>query len=205
MLQMDSSLSFFDIGKGQSDIARVQKYVKVTGHLKDYEHYNTLYKHLTCSCLLAPRTPFGSGKYWCVDDCPVVVERREFVNCTEFQVTSDLVDFAAHGLNMFELLDCNNEENESSVEIMESTRTLEDEQGGVVYEEAEWYLGTENTWVMRQRTRPVSPPTLWTGGDAPHWASRPANESPWAATVGNEAGSGWGPHSPRWSAGSLST
>lgn len=50
-----------------------------------------------CSCLLAPdtNTTFRGEeeRLWCEDDCPVKIESREYVNCTEREIIYHFLDF----------------------------------------------------------------------------------------------------------------
>lgn len=92
-----------NVADGTVDTSRSQKWVKISGRIDNYmnDPYNPY--HLTCSCILAPPTPRVIPKYWCKPDCPVEIERREYVNCTQMEVINGMVDLSTYGLNVMEV------------------------------------------------------------------------------------------------------
>lgn len=87
------------LASGAVDAQRIQKWVQIHGRIENF--YNDPYNpfRLTCTCLLSPPSPRVTPGFWCRPDCPVRIERREYVNCTQLEVAKRLVDFTAHGLN----------------------------------------------------------------------------------------------------------
>lgn len=194
-------------GLGKADILRSQGYVKVTGHIQDYRCQASHLRYISCSCILAPRTPVSSPKFWCKPDCPIVIERREFVNCTELQVISDLIDVSAHGVNVVDISSGRRKVFDDGIEVLESTRTLADEQnwaGTSSYEEARWYMDMDGTLVAPRleasgprQTDDESKQSLGTSNWGGWGISETGDEenrkgSAWSASPGIAPGSGWG-------------
>lgn len=74
---------------GSVPVNRRQKQVTVNGHIRGYSPRQK--SPFECVCLLAPQIHGRSPKYLCHDDCPVVVARRTYIDCTELEVVNSLV------------------------------------------------------------------------------------------------------------------
>lgn len=74
---------------------RLRQSVHVVASIRDYSRRKTY--SFRCTCLLAPELQGVSGKVLCLPDCPVVVNRRSYVNCNEDEVQRQLLDSSIIG------------------------------------------------------------------------------------------------------------
>lgn len=86
-------------GDGFVSPKRKQRYVRVRGTYDMEKFPKPGQPSKMCMCLLAPETPYATGKTrFCREDCAVSIKQRNYMNCTELGVWNELIDLEGLGV-----------------------------------------------------------------------------------------------------------
>lgn len=110
-------------GTGSIDNGRKQQYVKIVGTIPEVIELlnprSLCERHSLCLCLLAPELPDSMSaaktNYWCRGNCGVKILSREYVNCSQKELWTYLIDFNSARVDPGKVFD----ESDSTIDVSE--------------------------------------------------------------------------------------